>query len=342
MSKSKESPSKSSVSVNDIPLMPWEKKAAETSEGDEKMLAVAESLIGDHTDESEPEAEEAEPAEPEEESEEEAESPEANEPEAEAAEPEDDDPEFEIDGERVKLSELRKERLRQADYTRKTQELAKEREAVKAERETEVAAYREKRDTYAGLLAQVEEALQEPEPNWAKIREEDPDGFAQAFADYKLRQEQRDAVKAERDRIAAEQQKEKDNAFATYVAQQKAKLLELIPEWQDESKARAEVSKIVEYAKTTYGYTDEEISNTYDARAWEVLRKAAKYDESQAKGKEKIAAVKPSKVLKPGARQIGAPVKNAQAKAVQAAIKQARKTGRERDAVAAILGLLPD
>lgn len=82
-------------------------------------------------------------AEPEEEAESETKADEAGEPEDKGDEPAEteDQPVFEIDGEKLTLDEIRELQrgaLRQADYTRKTQELARQREAA-AERDNLVA-----------------------------------------------------------------------------------------------------------------------------------------------------------------------------------------------------------
>ena len=104
-------------------LADLESKALEVEETEE----VTEET--EETEESEtPETEETEETE-------ESETPETEETEEEAAGPPelDEEMEFLVDGEVITGAELKKSRLRQADYTKKTQELAEIRKAVEAQ-----------------------------------------------------------------------------------------------------------------------------------------------------------------------------------------------------------------
>ncbi|MBR0647711.1 hypothetical protein [Plastoroseomonas hellenica] len=84
----------------------------------------------------------------------------------------------EIDGkaQRLPLAEVTRGYLRQADYTRKTQALAEDRRAF----DGEASAVRQERLQYAQLLPalafQVQQ-MQGPEPDWARLKEEDPVGY---------------------------------------------------------------------------------------------------------------------------------------------------------------------
>jgi hypothetical protein len=324
------------VQEADIPRMPWELGEG-TSDAGERLDAFADSLIpdeppaDDEPDTVEAETEEVITAEVETE---EVEAPAEIEAVSEAPS---DDPVFEIDGEKVTLSELRKERLRQADYTRKTQELAEQRKAVEA---TE-ADRRVKRDEFVQLLDTVKAALQPVAPS-PDLRNEDPAEYAAQWADYQARMEEVRAVEAKQAEILAEQEKERSDAVAAFKAEQKAKLLEAVPEWQDETVAVTQTRKLVEFAKTKYGFEDAEAGNILDARLWLLLKDANAYHEARAKGEEKVAALAPSKVLKPGARPAQPNVVSQKRKEQQELINRHRKTGRESDAIAALMALLPD
>lgn len=91
-----------------------DKKSAQVPDSNEPSIAEGqESALG-----AEPESDETEP--------------ESDEIEAAGL---DDETEYLIDGEKIKGSELKKDRLRQADYTKKTQALAEERRKMVAERD---------------------------------------------------------------------------------------------------------------------------------------------------------------------------------------------------------------
>lgn len=333
--KESAAPKQHVVSENDIPLLPYERKG--TSEADESgLMAFAGSLLGEEP--TEPTEQTVVETEPEETEIEEVEAIEAEADESiEAAEPEavaeETEPVFEIDGEKVTLSELKKERLRQADYTRKTQELAEQRKATEAE----VQQYRETRNKYAAMLEQVEAALGEPEPDWQKIREEDPDSYAQQFADFQLRKQQRDAVVKERERIAAEQAAEYEEQVRAKKAEEREKLVAVMPELTQKDEAM----KLVSYAETTYGWTAKDLDSTTDHRLIVLLNKARKWDESQAKGAKVVAEVPATRVLKPGAKApVSNPQRTAKRKEVEQKLKTLKRDGRMNNAVAAIESLL--
>ncbi len=97
----------------------------------------------------------------------EAEQPEGD-AEPEAAQPStiSEDAEVEVNGERVKVKDLKSGYLRQSDYTRKTQELSQQRQQAESQVRTEFNAQAEK------YFANVKQALLDhfpQEPNWVQL-----------------------------------------------------------------------------------------------------------------------------------------------------------------------------
>ena len=86
-----------------------------------------------------------------------------------------------------------------------------------------------------------------------------------------------------------------------YIASQRDKLGELIPEWSDEKVADSERKLIVEYGKGI-GFTDQELEQAYDSRAVATMRKAMLYDQLT----QKRGTLKPShrSSLKAGSQSI--------------------------------------
>lgn len=207
----------------------------------------------------------------------------------------DDDPEIEFDtaeGKRkLKASQIKDALMMKADYTRKTMALAEERKA--AERAAAEASQ---------LRQQLSEALQvwavpaEQEPDWqALARTATPQEFNLKRAEWETRQ--RKAMQAREQFQALQAQQQRDTIATEY-----QRLLEVVPEWRDETKFKAAASKMQE-AGTSYGLTAEEIAGVTDHRLIRILHDAARYQELQ-KGKPAVTkkVAQAPAVLKPGSK----------------------------------------
>jgi hypothetical protein len=191
-----------------------------------------------------------------------------------------------------------------ADYTKKTQELAENRKAVEAEARAIIEA-QQVRDTYAQRLQAVEQLLRmnDSTEDLVSMRENDPIGYAIKVADMTEKKEQLQAVRAEQHRIAQQQQADRAQAMQRQIAQESAKLAEVLPEFSDKVKGEQIRNEIRNYGKTV-GFTDQELSQVYDSRHVLVLHKAAMYDKLQKSkpGVQKKVANAP-KMIKSGTKQ---------------------------------------
>lgn len=239
----------------------------------------------------------------------------------------------------VTLEEALKGYSRTEDYTRKTQELAERRKAL----EPEFVGVRDERQKYASLLGQLEQTLSEQaaavgRPDWAKVQLEQPDEFPALYASWAAHDERMTAVRKEREQAEAVVQRDRAQAEQQYLDQQKAKLLEFIPEWSDAKVAKTEKEKLVAFALSA-GYSDEEVGLVKDARIIRVLRKAMLYDQAQ-QDKPKIQA-RIEKVLTatpgPASGVGGKPVSE-----VTRRLQRLAKTGKQADAAAAFEAMLGD
>lgn len=189
-----------------------------------------------------------------------------------------------VDGEEVDvpLDELLKGYSRTADYTRKTQAIAEARKQAAAE----AAAAREERQRYAQTLAALEgtlKSLQPPEIDWDRLYQENPVEWVRQRELVRSRQEQAAWVQTQKQALVEQQQAEERAEAEKTLESERSKLLEALPDWRDADKARAEKAKIVEYATGKLGFSVEEISDIYDARAVVALRKAMMFDELMSK-----------------------------------------------------------
>lgn len=197
----------------------------------------------------------------------------------------DDDYEIEIDGEKVTLGDLKKGNLRQRDYTKKTEDLARQRDEIATER-TSIQKLREQAENE---LAQERERLYKvaaryfPQKPNRELLDSDPIGYMQAMEDYNARVEEMQALEYE-DRQRAAAQQEQSNAKAKeWEAEQRTYLFSKVPSLKDEAKRNAFISDLSEIGIKEYGLTAEEIPQITDGRYLRVLHDAIQYRKAVSK-----------------------------------------------------------
>ena len=220
-----------------------------------------------------------------------------------------------VDGQEVEVTqeELVNGYSRQQDYTRKTQELSQQRKTIE-QKQSEL----EQRDAiYSQLLpkmeAQLNSALGE-EPDWNSLYEDDPVGYVRQQQVWNEQKQKLEAVQAEQQRLQQESFVEQQKLIQQQVEEGQTKLLEVIPEWQNQEVANKEKAEIASYATEVLGYTQEEINSVYDWRALLGLRKAWLSDKIAETVKKKPTQKAPARVARPGTankRKSVAPVKRA-------------------------------
>lgn len=215
---------------------------------------------------------------------------------------EDDDEEVEeevqlykvkIDGEEaeVTLEEALSGYQRERTFHKRMNEVSQKSKAIEAES----AETKRLRDQYAEGLQQLEQALRVPEPNWEELRRtKTNEEFASIHAEYQIQQNNLAKVQQQQQAIRSQQQAEVQAQYQNHLKAEFDTMLDKIPAWRDEKVREAERSKVISYAKSHMGYTDDEIAQASDHRAIVTLRKAMLYDElmggkTQAKKKVKTA-----------------------------------------------------
>ena len=238
-----------------------------------------------------------------------------------------------VDGEEVEvpLDELLKGYSRTADYTRKTQAIAEARKQAEAE----AAAAREERQRYAQTLEVLDaqlRTLQPPEIDWDRLYKENPVEWVRQREIHRTRQEQAGWVQAQRAALVQKQEQEEQLEQAQTLEVERAKLFEALPEWRDAEKARSEKAKIVSYATEKLGFTTEEISDIYDARAVVALRKAMLFDELMSKRDQmRPKIMQKAKPMKAGA---ASSPQSSKVVASKAALSRLANSGSHKDAAA--------
>ena len=235
-----------------------------------------------------------------------------------------------INGEDVEVTidELQSSYSRQADYTRKTQELAQQRKTVE-EQQSEVA---KNEAIYKELLPKMEAALNEglgEEPDWNALYQADPIGYVRERDLWNEKQQKLQAVQAEQQRLQEEAQAKQQEQIQNYMQYGDKQLLKIVPEWKDQSIAQKEKLAIREHAINDLGFTAEEINQVYDYRLLLGLRNSWMQNKTQKAVKKKPTqkASARNRVAKPGSvsrKKTSTPLKKSKARLA--------KSGKVQDA----------
>jgi len=242
---------------------------------------------------------------------------------------------IEVDGKTVELSKAEladyyKNGLRQADYTKKTMEVADARKTA----ETEIAKARQERQVYAQNLQrnalQLEAVMeQQKQIDWNALIEADPIEAMKQRHLFDQRQAAHQQTLQQLQFIEEQTKAEQAQHMMSYRAEQQEKLLAKLPDWKDPVKAKAASAELSEYLKSQ-GFEDAELKATFDHRAVVLGHKAMKYDQMMEKAKaaaKKVQAL-PQKVVRPGVGD----TPNLDRRS--SAMRQLSKTGRVEDAAA--------
>jgi len=219
----------------------------------------------------------------------------------------DEDPEFEVEvaGEksRVKLSELRAGYMKDADYRRKTAEVAEQRRQVEQVAQHIVQKQQAAANQLDVFLGALHKELIGSQPD-ASLIDSDPQEFMRQQAAYNTRAQQFQQALQQRQAIQAQQEQEQQRRMTEVVQAEQQRLLDAAPELRDEKQRVAALNGVAQLL-TSIGYTQEELSQLVDHRALLVALKAAKFDQLQA-AKAKQAPPEVRRTVRPGAAAAGA------------------------------------
>ena len=305
---------------------------AKPAESEESTEEAQDELPEEETEEVESEEEESEEEDVSEESDEE-----------EEPEEEDDTPELytvRINGEdhQVTAEELVKGYSRQADYTKKTQELSQYRQQLDQASQfyqQEVAATQEARQQYISSIANAiqlnHSSLKEYENiDWERLKTEDKEEYLTKRDEYREAEANVEKLKQTYDQESQQQTAADQQQFQQWAQGEHAKLVSIIPDWGVPQKQQAIAKELREFAFTK-GFQEEELKQLFDHRSILILMQAKAWEDDQrrAKGiKAKKIKNKP-KVAKSGKGS----TKSESSKSKSAAkMKRLRQSGHVDDA----------
>lgn len=227
---------------------------------------------------------------------------------------------------RYSLNELKAQRMMQADYQRKTAELARQREEVQEKIRQGVSdqqkQYMQALETQQKLVwSFIAPELQTV--NLDQLTNDDPAEYVKVSNKLNKLNQAIQGIQAEQQRLM---QQEREHLEKVVLPKAAEVLQRDIPNWGPELQR-----SITRTAVDKYGFTPEELATVVDPRHIKVLHDAHKLHEIRAQKPiaDKKVVEKP-KVLKPGTKQPAS-------KGEGEDFKRLQKTGRFEDAAAVIL-----
>jgi len=205
---------------------------------------------------------------------------------------------------------------------------ANERKAFEAETSKVVQTLQERLQDVELTASAMEQLLltEYQSTDWSELKDNDP-------TEYMLKQQEmrdqyakinqvKEKLNQDRSKATQEQQQAFQQQVQQQLAYEKQALLDKMPEWQDNERAKEGLTKVTDYLKAE-GYQPQEIDSIVDHRAFVIAEKARRYDEMQTKADPKMKQMKTKpKFVKPGARKDPAKVSE---KRKTAAMSRAKK-----------------
>jgi len=253
-----------------------------------------------------------------------------------------------VDGKDVEVTEdeLLKGYSRQADYTKKTQELAEYRRQMDGAMQQAQQEIQQTQQARAQYVDAVEAAIstnyahlqQFQNVDWERLKTEDREEYLTKRDDYRQAQEQITELQNQHKAATEQQQSEMAEQQKRMWMEEHHKMSQILPEWRDDEKRMAISKAIGEYA-VGQGYTKEELDTLVDHRSILMLMKAKAYDDVRGKQqavRSKKVRNKP-KVVRSKAKQDKAPSK---ARKRTAKLGRLKETGHVDDAADVIFDML--
>jgi hypothetical protein len=243
----------------------------------------------------------------------------------------DETEEVELDGAKHRIPKaLKGAFLMQADYTRKTQELAQTRQAWEQERAQQTSQI-EALTTEIGTVHAYEARIKEFEAiDWDRLRAANPDEWRELRDDYTDAKDKLASARQTLDKRKGELAEQRSNETAKQRQEAAQELAKIIPDWNADT-----ARKIAEHGIKEYGITPDEIREMTDARLWRALNDtrllraenaALKSKQAKTAVQAKVQEVTPAAEVKGKAAPTGPTDTNSTAEWMRRRNAQVRKT----------------
>lgn len=240
----------------------------------------------------------------------------------------------------VTLAELTQGYQRDADYRRKTMELADNKRQLEEYSKSKRQEIDQTLEIATNLVKQSEDMILSEfnAIDWNDLRYNDPGEYAAKLADYQTKWQQVQSAKTYMDttkgQLLEQEAKDRETQLNEYARTEYDKLTGFIPEWKDFEKYKSGITEAASFLKSTYGYNENEANIALlDHRVALLVRDAMRRPKGDIKAEiaQKKVQNKP-KFLKPGRKQTKQEIKADQ----RSKLKSKAKNG-DRDAVAALI-----
>jgi hypothetical protein len=224
------------------------------------------------------------------------------------------------DGTKVDRDEVVKGYLRQSDYTRKTSQVAQQRQALEAET-NRINGITE------AFIDQLSKMI--PAPPDQALAYRDPNAYTRQKAAHDAAVQQVQQIIQLGEQAKSVQQNVHQSATQEIIAAENQRLIERFPETADQ-KGRQEFFGRTAEAAQAAGFTMAELQSVTDHRLFTLAHYAAlglKAEQAKSKAKEKAAKAPPATPQKPSASQRQGAARNREA------MKRLAKTGSFEDAL---------
>jgi hypothetical protein len=231
-----------------------------------------------------------------------------------------------VNGEKidVELEELKAGYQKDADYRRKTEEIAIERRELKAEENRLKNQYSTKMDDLNSLVATLNAEINNDYNSKELDRLWDEDPTEAAKVDRKI-QKRKQTIQQAQQKLREHQQTQ----FKEIISEEQRKLRLKHPEIVDPIKGAAVQSSIVNYLNSK-GFSNEDISKIYDSRYFDVIMDGMNFQKTKAAKPSLVSKkVKPSNFVKSGTKSTK---EESNSKTRLNQLKALKKSGNPKDA----------
>ena len=240
-----------------------------------------------------------------------------------------------IDGQekQVPLSEVLKSYQLEGHVNNKSIELANQRTAFEQERQAirTLAQQQLQQNQQLGNLAQQMLNHDFNRVDWNGLRANNPAEFAALQAEFQQRQQGIQQYMGQINAQVQHEEQQRQQALQQSIAAESERLMNLRPEWRDQSAFAKDRQQMTQYARSL-GFQDAELGQIFDHRYMLVLHDAARYQALQAATPQALKQVRQApQMVAPGSRTDVNP-REAQRKSV---VERLNRNPRDQDAQAA-------
>jgi len=175
----------------------------------------------------------------------------------------------------------------------KARVLAEDRKSFESERAEVAQGYAKQLQHIRGLGEMLQNKLTQEFRNidWDRLRVTDPAEWTAKQREFEIRNQelhQAGQMLGQQMRVEQDRESQQESQFRQQTLQvERERMIENNPAWRDEERMKGDLSKIVEYARST-GFADEELQDIVHSRHVEVLKKAMLYDQGKTVASKKV------------------------------------------------------